>query len=86
MNRHGGHTLVELLVAISLMTIVVGVACGIWIASVRQGVARNLEHDTLLDDWLQERRRWKLEMDSSSVAPAGDSGLFRAEKDGLLKP
>ncbi len=73
---HRGHTLVELLVAISLMTIIVGVASGIWMSSAREGIARALEHDALLERWLQERRNWMFEPQPEAAILAGDSCLF----------
>lgn len=76
MKGRRGHTLVELLVAISLMTIVVGIACGIWVSSVREGVARALEYDFLLGSWLQERRNWEFEPPRGAALLAGDSSLF----------
>lgn len=76
MSLRRGHTLVELLVAIALASVVVGVVCGVWVSSLRQGYARRSEEDSLLVDWQNERGCWKLKGDHGKVRPALDSALF----------
>ena len=79
MTARKGYTLLELLAAIAVMSIVVGVACGIWLSSVRQGAMREQERDVLVTSWLRERRCWLTGGLGTHDMPSGDSSIFLGE-------
>jgi prepilin-type N-terminal cleavage/methylation domain-containing protein len=80
---HRGVTLLELLVAIGLATVVTGFAWAVWLQSARQNTNRLKESDDLRDRWLEERSRWRFQHPTPGISlRGGDSSLF----DGAQPP
>lgn len=71
-----GHTLIELLVAISMMGLVSVLAWRVWLESFRQGVFRVIESDGLRSSWIDDHSAWRFHGNSEFQQPAGDSTLF----------